>query len=280
LAWAVIIFAVFFITLTAIRLSGAGSEWPNPLGGALRAALAPVERVLWSWGEGLKNNFQAMFRFRDIQAENELLREQIEELTDENLRLKEEALAALRYGELAEDVFANPVLAGYEKIGAQVVMRNPATWYRMLTLNRGAADGVALNDAVVGRLGLVGKIVAVMPTTADVMLLTDGDGQVAALTRDRDGAAVFGIVRGNYRQGSLLEMESSLEMEFRQEDLVDVGETVYTSGLGGIYPKGLPIGVVTSIKMSASGMLQTALIEPLADFAALEELVIVKPAVN
>ncbi|MDR1604295.1 MAG: rod shape-determining protein MreC [Gracilibacteraceae bacterium] len=279
LAWAVVVFAVFFVILTAIRLSGAGSDLPNPVGGALRAVLAPLERLVWLGGEGLKSGFQSLGQFRAIQAENELLREQVEILTNENLHLKEDVLAAMRYSGWAA-VFENPALSGQEKIGAQVVMRNPVTWYRMLTLNRGSGDNVAVNDAVVGRLGLVGKVTAVTPTTADVLLLTDGEGQVAALTRDKDGAAVFGVVRGSYREGSLLEMASSLEMEFRQEELVEVGEVVYTSGLGGIYPKGVPIGVVTEIKMSPSGMLQVAVIEPLADFAGLEEVVIVKPALN
>jgi rod shape-determining protein MreC len=277
LAWAVVIFAVFLVTLTAIRLSGAGSGLPNPAGGALRAVLAPLERAVWLCGEGLKNNFQALWQFREVQAENELLREQVEMLTSEKLRLEEEVLAAMRYSNLTA-VFENPALTGYEKIGAQVVMRNPVSWYRMLTLNKGTADRVAVNDAVVGQLGLVGKIVAVTPTTADVMLLTDGDGQVAALTRDRSGAAVFGVVRGDYHEGSLFETASTLKMEFRQEELVDVGEVVYTSGLGGIYPKGLPIGAVTDIQMSASAMLQVAVIEPLADLAALEEVVIIKTA--
>ncbi|MDR1069386.1 MAG: rod shape-determining protein MreC [Gracilibacteraceae bacterium] len=279
LVWAVIIFAAFFVILTAIRLSGAGAGLPNPVGGALRAALAPAERLIWICGEGLKNNFQALWRFREVQAENESLREQVETLTDENLRLKEDVLAALRYSDWQE-VFENPVLADYEKIGAQVVMRNPVTWYRMLTLNRGSSDRVGVNDAVVGRLGLVGKVVAVTPTTADVMLLTDGDGQVAALTRDKNGTAVFGVVRGDYQQGSIFNMESALEMEFRREEPVETGEVVYTSGLGGIYPPGLPIGVVTDIQMGGAGMLQVAVIEPLADFAALEEVIIIKPAAN
>ncbi|MDR0434812.1 MAG: rod shape-determining protein MreC, partial [Gracilibacteraceae bacterium] len=55
LIWAVIIFAAFFAVLTAIRMSGAGAGLPNPVGGALRAALAPVERVIWLCGEGLKD---------------------------------------------------------------------------------------------------------------------------------------------------------------------------------------------------------------------------------
>jgi rod shape-determining protein MreC len=277
LAWTVIIFAVFLATLTAIRLSGPGSGPPNPVGGAVRAVLAPVERAVWRLGEGLKNNFRVLWQFREVQAENKLLREQLERLTNENLRLEEEVLAVTRRSDLAA-VFENSALAGREKIGAQVVMRNPVSWYRMLTLNKGAADNVAVNDAVVGRLGLVGKIVAVTPTTADVMLLTDGDGQVAAMARDRDGAAVFGVVRGDYHEGSLFETARKLKMEFRQEKLVDVGEVVYTSGLGGVYPKNLPIGTVVDIQMSATAMLQVAVIEPLADFAALEEVVIIKPA--
>jgi rod shape-determining protein MreC len=279
LAWAVIVFAVFLITLTAIRLSGAGSSFANPVGSALRALLAPAEQFIWDTGNAVKNNAQAIFQFSRIKAENEQLRAQVAQLTSDNLELKENILAGLRYNELEENVFENPLLEAYDKIGAKIIRRDPATWYRMLTLNKGSQNGVAVNDAVVGNLGLVGKVVTVTWTTCDVLLLTDGEGQVAALTRDSVGGALFGVVKGNYRQGSRLDLENSLEMEFRQEDEINAGEVVYTSGLGGIYPKGLPVGVVTEVKMSGSGMLKLAYIEPLAEFDALEEVYIVKMAV-
>lgn len=272
---AVIIFAVLLITVTAIRLTGMGNSFPNPIRNGMSRILAPVEQVIWNVGDGIKDNLRAIFRFRTVEAENEMLRNQVEELKGYNLQLKEKILTAMRLEDLDEGSFDSPTLDKYKKIGASIINRNPTAWYQTISVNKGSSDGVKINDPVVANMGLVGKVVSVTPTTSDVLLILDGEGQVGALVRDNKGKAVFGILNGTYNRKSRLTATGTLEMDFKQEDEVNEGDIVYTSGLGGVYPKDIPIGIVQTINLDATGLLKTAFIKPLVNFDSLEEVYLV-----
>ncbi|MCM1566542.1 MAG: rod shape-determining protein MreC [Dehalobacter sp.] len=271
---AVLVFAVLLITLTTIHLTGLGSQSPNPVGNAMQRVLSPIESAIWNLGDGIKDNFRAIFSFRTVKAENEELRKQVETLTGDNLQLKQQVLAALRYQEL-DAVFQSPSLENYEKIGATIINRNPSAWYQTVTVNKGSDHGVKVDDPVVANLGLVGKVISVTPKTSDVLLLLDGEGQVGAFARGNKGEAIFGIVKGTYKKNTRLNSSGELEMNFRQDDEVNAGDLVYTSGLGEVYPKDIPIGVVTEIKIDAKGLLKVASIEPIVDFDSLEEVYVV-----
>lgn len=272
---AVIFFAVFLFTLTAIRLTGIGSRFSNPIGGAMDRVLAPVESFIWKAGDGIRDNVRSIFSFRKVKAENEALRKQVEKLTGDNLRLKQQVLAALRYEELDKGGFESPTLDKYKKIGASIINRNPTAWNQTITVNKGSDHGVEINDPVVANLGLVGKVISVSAKTSDVLLILDGEGQVGALVRDSEGKAVFGILRGTYKRGSRLTSEGNLEMNFKKDDEVNVGDLVLTSGLGGVYPKGIPVGVVSEITLDSSGLFKTAYIDPIVNFDSLEEVYLV-----
>ncbi|MDR3541792.1 MAG: rod shape-determining protein MreC [Desulfosporosinus sp.] len=273
---AVLVFFLFLGVLISIRLTGLGSNFPNPVGGILQRALSPIEKPILQLGNGIRDNMKVLWDFRGVQLENESLTKKVDQLTGDNLKLKEQVLAGMRYTELDQGQFRSPTLDKFTKIGASVINRNPTTWYRTLTLNRGSNDGVQANDPVIGALGLVGKIVSVSSNTSEVLLILDGEGQVSALVRNSTGDGTFGIVQGTYKRGSRLTPEGNLQMLFRREDNVNAGDLVFTSGDGGVYPKDVPIGKVKEIQLDPSGLLKTAYIEPLVDFDALEEAYIVK----
>ena len=272
---AVLLFAIILIVMTSIRLTSLGSNFPNPVGAAIDRALSPVERIIWEIGNGVKGNLRAIFSFRTVKAENEELKRQVEILTGDNLKLKQQVLAALRYQEL-EEVFDSPNIDKFEKIAAVVINRNPSSWYHTITVNKGSKHGIRVDDPVITNKGLVGKVVTVYQTSSEVLLILDGEGQVAAFLRDSQGKAIFGILRGAYKRGSRLEVTGHLEMDFKLEDEVNVGDLVVTSGYGGVYPKDIPIGTVKDIRLDSSGLLKTAAIEPLVNFDSLEEVYLVK----
>jgi rod shape-determining protein MreC len=274
---AVLVFFLLLGVLISIRLTGLGSNFPNPIGGVLQRVLSPLEESILRLGNGIRDNTKVVWNFREVQIQNEALRKQVEQLTGDNLKLKEQILAGIRYTELDQGQFRSPSLDKFAKIGASVINRNPITWYRTLTLNRGSQDGVTANDPVIGALGLVGKIVSVSTTTSEVLMILDGEGQVSALVRGSTGEGTFGIVQGTYTRGSRLTSEGNLQMLFHREDNVNVGDLVFTSGIGGVYPKDVPIGKVREIQLDPSGLLKTAYIDPLVDFDSLEEAYIVKP---
>jgi len=273
---AVLVFFLLLSVLITIRLTGLGSYFPNPVGGFLQSVLSPLEKPILQLGNGIRDNTKVIWDFRGVQLQNEALLKKVDQLTSDNLTLKEQVLAGMRYSELDQGQFRNPTLEKYEKVGASVINRNPTTWYRTLTLNRGSKDGVVANDPVIGDLGLIGKVISVSPTTSEVLLILDGEGQVSALVRGSAGNGTFGIVQGTYKRGSRLTPEGNLQMLFRREDNVNAGDLVLTAGAGGVYPKDIPIGKVIEIQLDPTGLLKTAFIEPLVNFDMLEEAYIVK----
>ncbi|MCO1600997.1 rod shape-determining protein MreC [Desulfosporosinus nitroreducens] len=273
---AVLVFFLLLGVLIAIRFTGLESNFSNPVGGVMQRVLSPLEQPILQIGNGIKNNTRALWSFTEVSRQNEELLKKVDQLTGDNIKLKTEILAGMRYNELDQGQFRSPTLEKFEKVGATVVNRNPTTWYRTLTLNRGSQDGIVANAPVIGDLGLIGKIVSVTPTTSEVLLILDGEGQVSASVRGSTANSTFGIVQGNYQRGSRLTAEGNLQMLFRREDSINVGDLVFTSGLGGVYPKDVPIGQVKEIQLDPSGLLKTAYIQPLVDFDSLEEVYIVK----
>ena len=259
---AVLVFFLLLGVLISIRLTGLGSHFPNPVGGFLQSVLSPLEKPILQLGTKIRDNTQIIWNFQEVQLQNKALLNKVDQLTGDNLKLKEQVLAGMRFTELDQGQFKNPSLEKFEKVGASVINRNPTTWYRTLTLNRGSKDGVAVNDPVIGALGLIGKVVSVSPTTSDVLLILDGEGQVSALVRGSAGNGTFGIVKGTKR-GSRLTPEGDLQMLFKREDDINAGDLVLTAGIGGVYPKDVPIGKVVKVQLDPTGLLKTAFIEPL-----------------
>ncbi|WP_240983248.1 rod shape-determining protein MreC [Acididesulfobacillus acetoxydans] len=273
---AVLVFFLLLGILVSMRLTGLGRTFPNPVGGVIQRLASPVENVILSVGNRIKRDTRALWSFDQVEKENVALRRDVNKLTGENLSLKEQILAGMRYAALDQGEFRSPALDKYAKVGATIIDRNPTAWYQTLTLNRGSADGVAVNDPVIANLGLVGKVVSVTAKTAEVLLITDGQGQVSALVRGSSGNPTFGIVQGTYKAGSRLTSTGHLEMLFRRADKVNVGDLVLTSGLGGVYPVDIPVGKVQEVQLDKTGLLKTAYIDPLVNFDSLEEVYIVK----
>ncbi|HZK54125.1 MAG TPA: rod shape-determining protein MreC [Desulfosporosinus sp.] len=273
---AVLVFFLLLGVLISIRMTGLGSQFLNPVGGLLHGVLSPIEKTILQVGNGIRDNTKVLWDFREVQLQNVILLKKVDQLTGDNLKLKEEVLAGMRYKELDEGQFRNPTIAKYEKVGASVINRNPTSWSRTLTLNRGSKDGVAANDPVIGALGLIGKVISVSPTTSEVLLILDGEGQVSALVRSSTGNGTFGIVKGTYERTSRLNSEGNLQMLFKRDDNVNAGDLVLTAGIGGVYPHDIPIGKVVDIKLDSAGLLKTAYIQPLVNFDTIEEVYIVK----
>ncbi|MDI6812517.1 MAG: rod shape-determining protein MreC [Desulfitobacteriaceae bacterium] len=273
---AVLVFFLLLGILISMRLTGLGRQFLNPVGGALQRALSPVENALLQVGTLVRDDTRAFWSFDAVQKENAALKGKVDQLTGDNLKLKQQVLAGMRYAELDQGVFRSPTLDKFKMLGATIINRNPTAWYQTLTINRGSDDGIRVDAPVIAHLGLVGKVIAVTPKTSEVLLITDGEGQVSALVRGSSGEGTFGIVQGTYQRGSRLTASGHLQMLFRRDDNVNAGDLVLTSGWGGVYPKDIPVGKVTEVQLDKSGLLKTAYIEPLVNFDNLEEVYILK----
>ncbi len=148
-------------------------------------------------------------------------------------------------------------------VPARIIGWDPSPWRKSFILDKGSNQGIRKDMAVISFEGLVGRILDVGPETSRVILLTDLDARVSAMT---DQTRATGIIAGG--GGSKLKM-----MYLELESGVQVQETALTSGLGGLFPKGLRVGKITSILRDPSGLHLNAEIEPFVQFSKLEEVV-------
>ncbi|WP_318615182.1 rod shape-determining protein MreC [Sporosarcina sp. YIM B06819] len=162
-------------------------------------------------------------------------------------------------------------LRAYAPIHATVISRNPDQWEEKIIIDRGEVHGIEKNMAVITADGLIGKVVLVNKFTATVELLSteNRNFRVAAVIPGEDPA--FGLIEGYDRQRSELIMKR-IDSSFA----IEVGQQVISSGLGGIFPKGLLIGEVTEISTDDYGLTKLAYIRPAAEFTMLDHVMIAK----
>ena len=157
-----------------------------------------------------------------------------------------------------------------DMVAASISAKDPSNWYSTFTINRGSKDGIAQNQAVVNaNRELVGQILRVGENWAEVITVIDSQSSVGALIKR---SKVTGIIEGD---GTLrYDGECRLGYIARDAD-IQTGDFVETSGLGGIFPKGLVIGTVKEIYDENSTMSKAAVVEPLADVASLSDVFVI-----
>jgi rod shape-determining protein MreC len=149
-------------------------------------------------------------------------------------------------------------------IPAEVVGEDPSSWFRTIIINKGSEDQIARGMGVVTEEGIVGQVSKVSAKLAQVLLIVDYSSNVDTLLRR---TRAKGILEGK------AEGICQLKYLSRLED-VKVGDEVVTSGIGGIFPKGLVVGVVKSVEKKSYGMFQKVLVTPKVDFGKLEEVLV------
>lgn len=235
---------------------------------ALEIVITPVQKVFTSASNGVSNFFGYFSNKKALQAE-------IDSLKKENSELKQQLVkneAAYNENEQLRKLLnlkSNNVEFEFE--AAEVIARNPSNWYNSLMVDKGATDGIALNQTVVSSGNtLVGRVSEVGTTWSRITLVTDAE-HAAGAQISRSGE--YGICEGDTSGTS----EGGCRMSFvsKNADII-VGDTVITSGLGGIYPKGLVIGKVQKIRPDIQGISQYATIKPEADFKNLKTVFIIQ----
>jgi rod shape-determining protein MreC len=206
---------------------------------------------------------------RETYAENRTLRERVRALETELQLVAHRAQESARLRELLELRQSVPL----DTLAARVVGRDGVPWFRSLTLDKGEADGVALDAAVISATGVVGRVFAVGPHAARVQVLLDRDSGAAALV---ERSRVMGVVSGQVAGANTGAEDLALKYVPERADVV-VGDLVVTSGLDRIFPKGLAIGRVRAIG-EVAGLFRDVRVEPSARFDRLEEVLVLRGA--
>ncbi len=222
-----------------------------PLQRAVNAVISPFRRIS-----------QYTIVIGDLTADNRRLKK-------ENMRLRQEVEDLKKY---AGENKRLQRLAGFRQksapkaVGALVISRSPTSWQSVVTIDAGAADGVREKAAVVTDKGVVGRTVRVSRSAALVQLLDDR----------RSGIGVE-IVRTGATAIAEGAMDGRLRLRFLPADAsVKIGDKLVTSGVGGVYPRGLAIGSVSAIEKTAYSLEKTIAVRPYVDYSALSEVLILK----
>ncbi|MBI4845242.1 MAG: rod shape-determining protein MreC [Candidatus Omnitrophica bacterium] len=156
--------------------------------------------------------------------------------------------------------------ADYEFVVAQVIGKEPTNWLSSLIINKGSNHGIEINQTVMHFSGVIGKIIEVSPITSKVLLISDVNSRVVALVqRTRMEGILEGIGNGLCR------------LKYLPPDAdLNLNDVVITSGLGGVYPKGLIIGCIESIRMERGGIYKSCIVKPFVVLSALEEVLCLK----
>ncbi len=232
------------------------------------ALLVPVQRVLADAGVASNRFVQAITEIDRLRQDNADLRAEVDRVTLENVRLREQAIAVQQATRLAE----TRTTLNYESLIAPVIARDPTGVSSSIVLGVGSDEGVKVGHVVLSDQGLVGRVSEVGPNYSKVLLVTDSSSIVSALVQ---GSRATGIVRGQF--GDSLIMDWIL-----QSEPVKAGDVVITAGLGlgtelrSLYPKGLVIGKVVQVQSAEAAAYQRAILVPAVDLRRLEHVLVVK----
>ncbi len=256
----VVLASILVVCLVLLTLQTRG--YGTHTGDAVALVTTPVQTAVAAIPRAAFGVWSLYLDWKGVRAENRRLREEIRRLrvealwvaeaTEENGRLRR--LLALRN--------RLPVAT----LPGEVIAREWGGWVRSLTVNRGRGDDVKRLTAVISPDGLVGRIVEVRLGASIVQVLTDPSSTVGAHgVRTRTPGIVEGEPRGTIRFKYMARDGAGLA----------VGDVIVTSGLGGVFPRGVPIGRVRAIDDRGSALFHYALLTPVVDFGRVDEVLFV-----
>ncbi len=202
-----------------------------------------------------------------LSEENETLKQEVHALSLELMTLREDASESARLRELLS--FKPP--PAWRQLGARVVAQRlgPYAALESLLVDQGSADGVRVNTPAITPQGVAGRVLRVSPSAATVLLLVDANSKIAVMGQDGRAA---GILEGRG-------VDQLMELSYVPlTSEVKVGERLVTSGLAGIFPKGVPVAEVVSVSRSDISLFQQVLARPYVNVTRLEELILLMPA--
>jgi rod shape-determining protein MreC len=245
-------------------VESAGAEVLRPFAVGFERVAQPF-RDGYGWAESLL----------DARSEAERLREEVRALRQENIQSQfaQQRLATLR--DLLNYIESPRFPDDFEATNTEVITRPSNQFAQAIVIAAGSDDGVRVDDPVMTGDGLVGIVTRVTGGTARVRLLTDPEAAVSAIDAD---TGATGIVRHAHGTGETLVLD-----RVRKQDRIREGDRIVTASwrageLNSLFPKGIPIGEVTSWGQTDTDLFQQVQIEPYVDFGSLDAVIVLRPA--
>jgi rod shape-determining protein MreC len=223
-----------------------------------------VQSPVTTLSSSVSGYFSSISNLRSAQSENDLLKQRVQELEVE-LKGKEDLVSE---NERLTKLLGLKEQAQYKVLTARIIGRDPSVWFDSSIINRGSLDGVKLNMPVVTDGGLVGRVTAVSPLTAQVDLITRDKSGLGAVVGEIGSSNVLGVVVGSSKQ-------DGVEMRYVSGSVeVQPGQIVYTTGQDGIYPPGLKVGEIVQVNSGSATTPHQIFIRPSAGINSMQEVAV------
>jgi len=257
----IVVLSVLFALMAASSRTRVGGETRTMAERSVMTIFAPVPKLVNWIGSSAADMFHGYIDMRHAVQENLDLRHKVDQLTTENLRLRQSEGDLRRLRSLLgyTEQFTMPTTM------AEAVMLDISGRFKSIIVDRGSSAGIDVDDAVVNANGLIGRVVLTTKDMAKVQLVTDSNSSVGVLI---ERTRRQGVLRGDGTGGTQL---------FDIPSLADVrlGDTVLTAGIDGIYPKGIPVGVITKAD-KGQDLFKTITVKPAVDFGSIEEVIVLQ----
>lgn len=258
----IILLVIFSVTLKEDRKL-------NKVESLFKDGFTYIENIITYPFNYVNDNIKSYKKLKDVEKNNDVLEtsiDRIDSIEAENIELRRQLDA------LKDELNISYTLSDYEYLNATVISRNVGYWYNKLTINKGSYNGVEKDMVVISSKGLIGRVVKTSTFTSDVRLITTSDtnNKISVHVSNGDNN-LYGVINGYDYKKSVLELEGISNTKD-----VNVGDYVYTSGLGGIFPAGILIGTVTEITTDSYDLAKIMKVTPSADFNDINYVSILK----
>lgn len=259
------IIITIILLIILVILSNLDVEKLSSVENAFSTLVMPIQNGLTYLKNKLSGNDDFFTDINNLTEENHKLEERNREL-ETQLRefeiIKAENTTLKEYMKMAEKYSTHITVPAY------IIDKDVSNLSRTIVINVGSKDGVAVNMTVIAATGLVGHVISVTENTAKVQTIVDSASTVSAtISTSRDGILVKGLLEdGNKLKATYIPAEATLVQ----------GDSVETSGMGGIYEKGIHIGIIKDIVSTKNITDRYALIEPAVDFDKIETVLVIK----
>ena len=240
----------------------------GPLNTAAGYVFVPMQRGINSVGEWISDKATALKNLNDVMAENEALKQQVDELTAElnTTKLEQYELDNLR--ELYE---LDQKYPSYDKVAANVISKGSGNWFSTFTIDKGSKDGIEVDMNVIAGSGLVGIVTDVGPNYAKVKAIIDDTSKVGSMVSTTSDNLII--------SGNLQTMNESMVIGFSnlrdEDDEVKVGDPVVTSYVSDQYQQGILVGYISTIENDSNNLTKSGTITPAVDFEHIEEVLVI-----
>lgn len=236
----------------------------SAIGGTL---IAPLQEGISKAGSWLSTRSEELVQIRSLLEENERLRQEIDDLTMENIRLQQDRYELTNLRELYD---LDAQYDEYDKIGARIIAKDAGNWFHSFVINKGADDGLAIDMNVMAGSGLVGRIIDVGPNWSKVMSIIDDNANTSGMVLSTSDKLIVSGDLELYAEG-LIRFEKLID----SADRVVEGDKIVTSNISDKYLPGILIGYISSINVDSNNLTKSGMITPAVDFEHLEEVLIV-----